>query len=90
MQMALTEDEGTEILCSVVGDSRLHEILHKPDTEGIDEGEQPLAAQRLEIKTQPDGCAFFVTLGMDQRRSGIADSVVVGISRALGLSGLSR
>ena len=38
IQMALAEEEDTEILSSVVIDSRLHEILHNPHTEGIDEG----------------------------------------------------
>lgn len=38
MQMALAEDEDIEVLSSVVSDSRLHEILHNPYTEGIDEG----------------------------------------------------
>lgn len=37
-QMALTEGDGTETLSSDVPDSRLHEILHNPHTEGIAEG----------------------------------------------------
>ncbi|MDJ0739290.1 MAG: hypothetical protein QNJ91_06210 [Gammaproteobacteria bacterium] len=37
-QIALAEADGEEILSSIVEDSRLHEILHNPDTEGIDEG----------------------------------------------------
>lgn len=37
-QMALAELEDIEVLESVVGDSRLHEILSNPYDEGIDEG----------------------------------------------------
>jgi hypothetical protein len=37
-EMAALEDEDIEILSSVMGDSRLHEILHNPDEEGIAEG----------------------------------------------------
>lgn len=37
-QMHALEAEGVEILSSVVADSRLHEILHNPVDEGIDEG----------------------------------------------------
>ena len=37
-QIARVEDEDTEILSSVVSDSRLHEILNNPHTEGIAEG----------------------------------------------------
>lgn len=32
------ESQGAEVLCSVVPGSRLHEIIHNPITEGIDEG----------------------------------------------------
>jgi len=37
-QMAIAESEGLEVLSSLVSDSRLHEILHNPYDEGIDEG----------------------------------------------------
>lgn len=37
-QMAMIEDDGSEVLSSVVRGSRLHEILHNPIDEGIDEG----------------------------------------------------
>jgi len=37
-QMAMAEGEDIEILSSQVDDSRLHEILHNPYDEGIDEG----------------------------------------------------
>ncbi|WP_186297585.1 hypothetical protein [Sedimenticola selenatireducens] len=32
------ESQGSEILHSVVPGSRLHQIIHNPITEGIDEG----------------------------------------------------
>ena len=32
------EASGSEVLSSVVPGSRLHEIIHNPVTEGIDEG----------------------------------------------------
>ncbi|MCW8944878.1 MAG: hypothetical protein OQL27_08905 [Sedimenticola sp.] len=32
------EQQGSEILHSVVPGSRLHQIIHNPITEGIDEG----------------------------------------------------
>ncbi len=32
------EAQGVEVLSSVVPGSRLHEIIHNPVTEGIDEG----------------------------------------------------
>lgn len=38
LQMALAEDEGEEILHSVVEGSRLHQILDNPYDEGIAEG----------------------------------------------------
>lgn len=37
-QIALAEAEGYEVLHSVVEGSRLHEVLHNPIDEGIDEG----------------------------------------------------
>ena len=37
-QIAHAEGEGIEVLSSTVSDSRLHEIIHNPHTEGIDEG----------------------------------------------------
>lgn len=37
-QIEMAEDEDLEVLNSVVGGSRLHEILHNPYDEGIDEG----------------------------------------------------
>jgi hypothetical protein len=33
-----TQQEGTEILCSVVPGSRLDEIIHNPIDSGIDQG----------------------------------------------------
>ena len=32
------EESGAEVLSSVVPGSRLHQIIHNPVTEGIDEG----------------------------------------------------
>jgi hypothetical protein len=32
------EQEDIEVLCSVVPDSRLHEVIHNPIDSGIDEG----------------------------------------------------
>ena len=37
-QMVAAEAEGVEILSSVVPGSRLHEKIHNPFDEGIDEG----------------------------------------------------
>ncbi|MCG8486629.1 MAG: hypothetical protein AB2551_05325 [Candidatus Thiodiazotropha sp.] len=37
-QMDAIEESGVEILTSVVPGSRLHEIIHNPVDEGIDEG----------------------------------------------------
>ena len=37
-QMAMAEKDDIEVLNSAVEDSRLHEILHNPHDEGIDEG----------------------------------------------------
>jgi hypothetical protein len=37
-QIAIAEGDEIEVLNSVVSDSRLHEILHNPHDEGIDEG----------------------------------------------------
>lgn len=37
-QMQSLESEGVEILNSVVPGSRLHETIHNPFDEGIDEG----------------------------------------------------
>ncbi|MGB5199183.1 MAG: hypothetical protein WBN68_23025 [Sedimenticolaceae bacterium] len=37
-QIAMAERDDIEVLNSVVSDSRLHEILHNPHDEGIDEG----------------------------------------------------
>ena len=37
-QIAIAEGEDIEVLHSDVTDSRLHEILNNPVTEGIDEG----------------------------------------------------
>ena len=37
-QIARAESEGIEVLSSAVSNSRLHEIIHNPHTEGIDEG----------------------------------------------------
>ncbi len=37
-QILAVEQSGVEILSSVVPGSRLHEIIHNPITEGIDEG----------------------------------------------------
>lgn len=37
-QMHIIEESGAEILSSVVPGSRLHEIIHNPIDEGIDEG----------------------------------------------------
>ena len=37
-QMREIERVDSDILYSVVADSRLHEIIHNPITEGIDEG----------------------------------------------------
>jgi hypothetical protein len=37
-QIALAETEDCEVLHSVVAGSRLHEVLHNPIDEGIDEG----------------------------------------------------
>jgi hypothetical protein len=37
-QMKEAEDESVEILSSVVPGSRLHEKIHNPIDEGIDEG----------------------------------------------------
>ena len=38
LEMSALEDEEIEILSSDISDSRLHEILHNPDEEGIAEG----------------------------------------------------
>jgi hypothetical protein len=37
-QMHIIEESGAEILSSVVSGSRLHELIHNPIDEGIDEG----------------------------------------------------
>ena len=37
-QIELAETDDLEILSSTMTDSRLHEILHNPFDEGIDEG----------------------------------------------------
>ena len=37
-QIELAEDDDIEVLSSTMTDSRLHEILHNPFDEGIDEG----------------------------------------------------
>ncbi len=37
-QIRAIEESGAEVLSSVVPGSRLHEIIHNPVTEGIDEG----------------------------------------------------
>lgn len=37
-QIGLTEQTGVEVLNSKVTGSRLHEIIHNPYDEGIDEG----------------------------------------------------
>ncbi len=37
-QIREVEESGVEVLSSVVSGSRLHEIIHNPITEGIDEG----------------------------------------------------
>ncbi len=37
-QMALLECDDVEILSSTMHDSRLHDLLHNPYEEGIDEG----------------------------------------------------
>ena len=37
-QIQAVEQSGAEILSSVVPGSRLHEIIHNPIDEGIDEG----------------------------------------------------
>ena len=37
-EIAIAERDEIEILNSVVSGSRLHEILHNPHDEGIDEG----------------------------------------------------
>ncbi len=37
-KMREIEESGAEVLSSVVPGSRLHEIIHNPITEGIDEG----------------------------------------------------
>lgn len=37
-EMQAIERSGAEILSSVVAGSRLHEIIHNPYDEGIDEG----------------------------------------------------
>lgn len=37
-QIQAIEQSGAEVLSSVVAGSRLHEIIHNPVTEGIDEG----------------------------------------------------
>lgn len=37
-QIELVENEGVEVMCSVVEGSRLHQVLHNPTEEGIAEG----------------------------------------------------
>ncbi len=37
-QIRAVEQSGAEVLSSVVTGSRLHEFIHNPVTEGIDEG----------------------------------------------------
>ena len=37
-QIQAVEKTGAEILSSIVPGSRLHEVIHNPITEGIDEG----------------------------------------------------
>jgi hypothetical protein len=37
-QIRAIEESGVEILSSVVPGSRLHEVIHNPIDEGIDEG----------------------------------------------------
>ena len=37
-QIRLLEQQGVEILSSVVPGSKLHQIIHNPTQEGIDEG----------------------------------------------------